>query len=249
MINQNTLSGLGIMEKPKPLISFRVLIDEDISLIKYVIKKYNKSKHFDLMDDIRSKSYFDILYRLQIMEDKNPLYLLSTNHSFMDQIYAEIMDPHDVYLYKILSHGVTTGMYDVLLEFLASKDIIPKVLCYNEVELSILEDSFKTKGLGILLDDVNPNQYTQFYLEYVDDIEPFKHLKQVTFYFSSKKYNFDGEDILRSDFNDTEVENIIKNGSHLSVFDMYNFDVFKETKSYKEYQERKNKNANGSQNV
>jgi hypothetical protein len=154
------------------------------------------------------------------------------------------MDPNDIYLYQILSNGVSTDMYTVLNNFRDSGDIIPKVLCYNEAEMKVLEEMTNSKELGILIDDVDINKYTQLYVEYIENILPFLNTINTTYYISSKPYNFENnQERFRSDFDNEIINNIIKRGSHISIFDMYNLDIFKNTPSYIKYKERISNNG------
>ena len=207
----STLSGLGLYEKPRPLISFSTMVDQNMSLLVYMIKNYHDSVYFDAMEKLKSKTYYDLLWMVYTAPTKN-----------------------------FLSDGITTDIYRLFLDFVNSPDIIPSILCYNNIQKEIMDKNLGTDKYTILLDDVNTNYQSQFYLEYFDDIAPFKTLAGKTFYISSKFYNLDmnkkfGD--LKPEY-DEDIVYIMKNQSKINIFDMYNKNVFKNTATYKRMQEK-----------
>lgn len=238
----SALSGLGLYEKPRPLISFSTMVDQNMSLLVYMIKNYHDSVYFDAMEKLKSKTYYDLLWMVYTAPTKNPLHLLSEkpeNESFLNELYQECMSDNKI-LKDILSDGITTDIYKLFLDFVNSPDIIPSILCYNNIQKEIMDKNLGTNKYTILLDDVNTSYQSQFYLEYFDDISSFKTLAGKTFYISSKFYNLDMDKKfgdLKPEY-DEDIVYIMKNQSKINIFDMYNKNVFKNTATYKRMQEK-----------
>lgn len=230
MNNINT--GVGLIYKSSPVISFYSLIDEDMSLIKYVIKEFRNKEVFDL-EKISNMTYMQILSSIYKRKYKNPLYFLSKDekyNDFLDECYEEFIS---LYEKDILNYAVSTEMMNVIIQFKKSGDIVPYILYYNDTQKDFIESIDRFRGINTVSleylsekdsDIGNRKQlYTQFYFKYFDEIDPFKDLIGKTYYFSTCGLNLndDNSDIKENDL----IIDLIKRNNKINLFDMYRMDI------------------------
>ena len=219
-----TIGGM----KSIPLISFHSIIDEDIACLKYAIIDIGVNPSFDI-DSLKNKKFFDIVYDLYMRKYKNPLYYIKSenaNIELLDRVYEELLTEVED---RVLNHAVTTEMFNVLLDFKQSSDIIPNILSYTEIQKVLLEQISSLSGINLVsINEAksNPNQWSQIYFKYIDELEPFEKLQDKTFYFSSCGLN------LTKDNSDINIDrdrllSIIKNRNKISLYDMYRINIIR----------------------
>ena len=217
-----TIGGI----KSVPLISFHSIIDEDIACLKYAILDIGINPSFDL-DSLKSKTFQNIIHDIYMRKYKNPLYYIKTdnaNTELLDRVYEELLNDIED---KVLKHAISTEMYNVLLDFKISPDIIPSILYYTDNQKELLEsldDLVGIKLISIEQAKYNPDKWSQFYFKYIDELEPFEDLIDKTFYFSSCALNLieDNSDI---DIDKDRLMKILKNKNRISLYDMYRTDI------------------------
>ena len=218
----STIGGM----KSIPLISFHTIIDEDLACLKYAILDIGINPSFNL-DSIKSKTFYNIVHDLYMRKYKNPLYYIKSDNAnieLLDRVYEELLtDVED----KVLKHAVTTEMFNVLLDFKQSSDIIPSILYYTEKQKALLESINSLKGITLVSIEeakTQPNQWSQIYFKYITELDPFEKLEDKTFYFSSCGLNLieDNSDI---DIERNRLLDIIKNRNKISLYDMYRTDI------------------------
>lgn len=219
------LSGVGI--NTTPLIAFNTLIDEDFSLISYIISHIRNHDIFDL-DKLKDMNIPSVIKEIYLRQYKNPLYFLMKNEKdkeFLDQCYKEFKETQEYYDY----YAVATDFYDLMAVFKLSGDITPTILCNTEKEMELLAgDESLAQFSRVLKTDLKQRdmtRYGQYYFYLIDDCGDFLDDKigSKTYYFSSCGLNL-------SDDKDTIVESPIidkirTNKSHINIFDMYKSNV------------------------
>lgn len=221
----NILGGVG-SSITTPLISFDVIIDQDVSLITYVVKNIHNKDVFDYGKLKQFSKYKDVVKELYLRKYMNPLYLImrdDENKEFLDECYEEFKQTQEYFDHYI----VASDFYDVVIRFLDSDGtIIPTILCKTEKEKSIIEKDNNLKGISILMmDDFNENcfaKYGQYYLRYSYEIDRYMEYKPIgkSFYISSCGLNRTEDN---SDIEFTEnIETLLsKRLNHVNIFDMY----------------------------
>jgi len=217
MVNSFATSGY----KSSPVISFDVLVDMDLAVAKYCIIHNMPEIDYDRLKTINYYQLIGLIYRRKC---SNPLRVIAKDYiqdDRLDSIYFDLINNHQDEILKI---AVFTDMHNLIKEFARSADISPYILCYNEFQKSLMQDS-DLKNITILnLNEAKQNK-TQYYLKYLSDIEKFnQNSTDVTFYVSSCGLNLtdDNDDL---DINREEVLEIAVNRSKISIFDMYRMDI------------------------
>lgn len=232
----NNTNGIGLIYKSNPVISFYSIIDEDMSLIKYVISEFRNNEVFDL-DRISKEKYLEILSSIYLRKYKNPLYYLARDekyYQFLDECYKEFLELKEK---DILKYAVSSEMMNVLIQFKNSGDIVPHILYYNNIQKEFIESIPELKNIDLInsedLFQINEygtqaQMYTQYYFKYIEEVNPFVELHDKTFYFSSCGTNInDTEDDLRDE---ELINNILKRNNKINMFDMYRMDIIKKYK-------------------
>lgn len=222
----SNVNGLDFFDVSSPLISFHSIIDEDMSLIKYILKDFRNPSIFDL-DRAKNMTYTDIVGELYRRKYENPLYIFAKDgkHDFLDECYREFIDTKEE---DILFNGVTTEMFKVVKNFKVSGYINPVILYYTQAQEKVLEEELndiKRVSIDELNDGGNKrkNVYGQFYFKRLEEVKPFEDLNKKTFYFSSFGLNLnDTNDDLKD--NDL-ILRMIKGENKINIFDMYRMDI------------------------
>lgn len=218
----NGLSGIVSI----PLISFDSIIDEDIACIKYAILDIGENPSFDL-SFLKDKTMIDIISDLYYRKYENPLYYIKSenaNTELLDKVYIELLSEREA---DVLQHAVATDWYNVIVDFKKSSDIFPTILYYTDAQKDLLKSLDKLHGIDLVsIEEAkkNPNQWIQYYFKYLYELEPFKKLKEKSFYFSSSALNLveDNTDIALSR---DDVIDIVKYNNKISLYDIYRTNV------------------------
>lgn len=211
-----------------PLISFHSLIDEDFACIKYAILSIGSNPSFNL-DKIKEKTYFDILNDIYSRKYLNPLYYLksdSANEELLDRVYSEMLTDLE---YEVLQYSIKTEVFSLAKDFKKSSDVIPNILYYTDSQRKILEEQKELNGIDLISikEAIKyPNQWTQYFFRYIDEMKPFKDLSDKTFYFSSSGLNLneDDSDIL---LDRDALLPLVHNNVKISMFDMYRLELIR----------------------
>lgn len=217
MISSITTSGY----KSSPVISFDVLVDIDLAVAKYCI--LNNTPEIDYQK-LKSINYYQLIGLLYRRKCDNPLRVIARNEvddAHIDELYFRTISLHQE---EILSCAVFTDIHKLLKEFVKSADISPYILCYNDLQKSLIQDS-DLKNITVLNLNESKHEKTQYYLKYLTDIEKFNEVStDVTFYVSSCGLNLNDDNTdLNMDRDD--VLKIAVNRSKISIFDMYRLDI------------------------
>ena len=215
-------SGVGGINST-PLIAFNVIIDEDFSLISYIIKYVRNHDVFDL-EKLKDYTINQIISELYLRTYDNPLYFLMKDEKdkeFLDQCYKEFKETQEYYDKFIIS----SDFYEAMGMFKQSGEVNPTILCRTDKERQIVNNDPLLSSFSLMMrEDVNfksIQQYKQFYFLRLDDAKDFIQPKLLykTYYFSSMGLNLTKE---KDSLVDSKcAEEISKYMNHINIFDMY----------------------------
>lgn len=231
------IDGIGLTKKSNPLISFHCLIDEDISLIKYILLDFRNENVFDL-NKVSTMSFYDIIGELYERKYKNPLEFLMKDvrdKSFLLDCYNEFITEHES---EVLKHATGTEIMRLIVDYKNSGEIIPYILYYTDAQHDILLSEDSLKNIKMLKYDklINgdypekPDDFSQYYFKYIDEIYncKFENFSEKTFYFATCNLNLNDDN---TDIKDPDLAiNIIKNDSKMNLFDLYRMDIIRRHK-------------------
>lgn len=208
--------GVGITSAP--LINFDVIIDEDISLLLYVMKEMPNTEVFD-MDKIRKYDLIKLVSEVYHARYTNPLYFLmkdEKNKEFLDQCYKEFMEDPS-FLNKF---AISTDIYDLVEKFINAGEIAVTIVYKNKYEKALINEDNLLSSVNVLeLSNVDIDYYTQVYVNKIDDAAMYTDTAiKKTFYFSSRGSNMTED---KTDMIASEVLSKLSKWNGISVFDMY----------------------------
>ena len=213
----NNISGAGVINS-SPLISIDAIVDEDLSLILYVLSKIRNETVFDFskVEGLELNSLIKLLYTRRY---KNPLYLLmrdESNKEFLDECYKEFKSTGEY----LVDNAVGTDFYNVVEKFKEAGDIRVTILYHNDGEKYVIDNDPLLSSFETVTNNRNMQHYSQLYFRYVDDAKNFiDKMTKRTFYFSSSVLNLN-EDC--DDFKDSDIiEHLVDFRNDISIFDMY----------------------------
>lgn len=213
----NNLTGAGVINS-SPLISIDTIIDEDLSLILYVLSQIRNEKVFDFskVSGLEINSLIKLLYTRRY---KNPLYLLmrdESNKEFLDECYKEFKSSGEYLVYN----AVGTDFFNVVEKFKEAGDIRVTILYHNDGEKYVIDNDPLLSSLDTTSSNKNMQYYSQLYFRYVDDAKNFLNkMTKKTFYFSSSLLNLNDD---CDDFKDSSIiDQLINYRNDISIFDMY----------------------------
>lgn len=216
------MSGVGGITSA-PLINFNVIIDEDLSLLSYIIRDVRNEDVFDL-DKVDKMTYIDMVKEIYHRKYNNPLYFLMKDEKdkeFLDQCYKEFMDKPDF----LSEFSIATDAYTMLENFVKSGEIYTTIIYKNDYEKEVIDnDPVMKKADSIYIENIDLQRYTQIFFYRFQEAERFynKGFKK-TFYISSMGCNMneDSTDLIDEEL----IVKIDKSGNNISVFDMYRSDI------------------------
>lgn len=215
------ISGAGIINS-SPLISFNTFIDEDLSLMSYVITKIRNEKVFDL-SRVTNMGITDLIKELYCRRYQNPLEFLmkdKIDKEFLDECYKEFMENGE-YLYE---SAIGTDFFKVLESFKEAGDINVTILYHNDAEKYVLD---KDPFLSTFEATDNPKHlqyFSQLYFRYIEDANGYiKDMTRKTYYFSSSVLNLNKD---QDAFKDSVIiDYLVDMKNNISIFDMYKENV------------------------
>ncbi|MBR6289318.1 MAG: hypothetical protein IKR19_08285 [Acholeplasmatales bacterium] len=218
-------SGVGGINAT-PLIAFNTIIDEDFSLISYIIKYVRNHNIFDL-DKLKFYTVEKIISELYLRTYDNPLYFLMKDEKdkeFLDQCYNEFKQTQEYYDY----FSISTDFYSAVSMFKESGEISATILYKTQKELDLIKNDELLSSLNVLsIDDVTSKsiqKYKQFYFFKMDDIEPFIFPDNTykTYYISSMGLNLnDSKDSIKEDKYSKYIDDLYKYKNQVNIFDVY----------------------------
>ena len=179
----------GVAGKSTPVISFYSIIDEDMAVIKYIILNLYNKNIFD-EEFIKNKSYIELLYSIYKRKVHNPLHVIMKDKSysdFLDNVLEELLNEHEE---EILELGVKTEVYNAIIDFQKSREVIPTILYYTDAQKRIidLEPEFNNIRAMHISEFTNSNTRvtnSDFFFRYIQEADAVKGLDHKTFYFST----------------------------------------------------------------
>jgi len=207
-----------------PLVSFDCIIDTDFGLLSLIDKDYLDSSIFDIEFFNNNHIIKNMVRELYKRELKNPLSICVKDKDYdIDSLYAEFMSSK----YKeILEKSMVTEIYNLLEQFKLSGDVKGSVVCYSQDEVDCLKELPLFKQYPIyLLEEVDIDNYNQFFFRYIDD----KYINHMSKYIKNKSIY-----IMNHKFNGTPYEGILPSDSTKLLFDnrnrLYMMDMYNEEK-------------------
>lgn len=237
LLAKKIIGGLDILTS-NPLFSFNTLVDKDVGLVLYVLKEFRNDTIFNL-ELADSLSIEELIGRIYRRKDKNPLLVIAKENLSEDKIkllndaYLEFITERPN---TILSYSLTTEIPNVINSFINNgQDLNPHILYYTDGERALLEGktfNFDKEVPLVSIDDIlkqrdinRGKNFTQFYLKFVEEADPFNQLLSKTFYFASTGVNLDeNNDNFRLDLS-PKIYDIITRGNYINLFDMYQRDI------------------------
>ena len=211
---------LGGGTKSAPVFLFNTVVDTDLGLVKYFIKKDVDFIDYALLKTLSFTDLIGLVYR---RKDINPLTVLhkpdSISKEELDSIYEQYKDAPGV-----ISESVLTDIAGLVLQFNKITDIVPCILCPSNKHIELLDSTELKPIQKVTMDNLNLQSKTEVYMRYTSDLEKFKSMKAVTFYISSSGVNLtEANDDLEMDRE--EVLSLVENNNRINLFDMYQMDI------------------------
>jgi len=206
-----------------PLISFYTFLDLDTGLMNLIEDEYFDANTFNPQFYMLSK--LDQIYNLYFRTVDNPLEVIGLNPSENKELLQSYYEQFVTTKYEdILEKSYSTAIYDFLDSAIHSIEIRPTVLCYNELQEERFRLFTEFKSIETVnIKDLKPDNYTQFYIKELAELEPFLDLECKTFYIASFGPN------LTEEFRDFKpipyFEKLIKNKNEISMFGMYDYSI------------------------
>ena len=225
MSKNGVFDNRGGVFKATPLIDFDVIIDEDLSLLAYVIGNIRNPEIFDL-DKVANMDKLELLSESYLRKYRNPLHIIMKDNKykdFLDQCYSEFKENGEFLDY----FAIETHFYNVLEEYKKSSEVNSTILYHNDKQKQIIDnDEFLSSLLCTRYEDIeNIEFYSQFYFRYIDDAEKFtiSRLNRRTFYFSTSgpNINENSDSIIESKI----LQKISDNVNQINLFDLYNHKI------------------------
>ena len=218
----SVLGGNTAYVKPTPSFSFHTIVDEDVSLISYIIMNYYDTSIFDF-SEVLDLDFGKVISFIYFRTVDNPLRLFTkegVDEVFVDECYEEFLRDKEA---EILENGITTEIPTLIRLFKDSAGISPSIFYYNDIQLQTLESIELLKDIEkIRYTDVSNRLHSQIYIRDYKEAEYFKHMTNKTFYMCSSKRNTDAlEDIQ----NTPEILQIAMGRNQISIYDLYNRDI------------------------
>lgn len=216
------LGGSNAYVKPTPVFSFHSIVDEDVSLISYIIMNYYDTSIFDF-SEVLDMDFGKVISIIYFRTVSNPLRLFTkegVDESFVDECYEEFLRDKEA---EILENGITTEVPNLIRLFKDSAGISPSIFYYNDIQLQALETIDLLKDVEkIHYNDVSNRKHSQIYIRDYTEAGKFAHITDKTFYMCSSKRNIDAlEDIKQS----PEILQIAMARNQISIYDLYNRDI------------------------
>ena len=223
--------------KCRPLISFYTIVDCDLGVCNLALSQYNKSGIFDVSDvgDDLTKLIDKIYHR----ETENPLVAIinkNSNYSykngksenkfleFLDECYSDFRRSKCKEIYDL---GVITDIANLCAVYKSSAEVKPTILCYDDFQLETIREINALDGIPVVhfesIKDSDP--YSQLFLRSIEEAKAFANFRAKTFYFAASTLNIN---VLNDNYYDNEIINLIlSNENKISIFDMYNSNIFR----------------------
>lgn len=207
-----------------PLISFDTIFDLDIGLIQVIYSEFLDPDIFNI--DFFKRDLIDIIQDLYNRKEVNPLYICS-NHKvdrkLLDEYYDQFIEN---YKEEIVYNSVSTAVLEMVKLFNQSNDIVPTILCKDEIEFEMMENEYNfSNNKIVLLDELSMSDrksYNQFYFKYIEDVDSFSSFRKKTYYFSTAKRNLNEEG---TDLKDSEyIDEILLRGNNINIFNLYDIE-------------------------
>lgn len=216
------------------LISFDMIFDTDLALIRLIREKYLDPEEFKF--NLITQPPSVLKYILKYRGDINPLTNFVVNEEDADQYYLKfIEEKYD----EILKYTEKTTIFDLVSRFVASKGMIMTTILYHDEREEMLIKEFDRYGHidKILVDDwkkdIDLNRYDTIYLKDYQKVLLFDLLKfnGKNVYISSNIYNMSLDGIGNKVIPNIDISTICMDRNDIYVIDLYN------SLEYSEYQE------------
>jgi len=179
-------------------VTFDMVIDTDIGLLKFIQKNFNNPKIFykSILDER------DIIFMKHIMterENKNPLLAVMIDNtkyiSDADSLYNQFMTQH---YEEILELSVTTGMFDIIRRSYGVNDVVRfDIICKSECEKDLIIKRFNKYHIRPSVkvvesyDKIDILPYGSIYVKDIRDILLFPKIECKNVLIGNYKFNFE----------------------------------------------------------
>lgn len=221
------IGGSTAYIRPTPAFSFHTIIDEDISILSYIILNYYDTSIFDFSEAMHV-DFGEVISRIYYRKEENPLKLFmveGADESFVDECYYEFINEKEE---EILANSIYTEIPKLIRSFQDSAGINPVIFYYNDAQKTALDAFDLLKDIPkIPVKDVTNDRYSQIYLKDYTEAKNFPDLINKTFYFATSGRNV--EVFTNGDFiNIKELDMLAANRNHISLYDLYNSNIVNE---------------------
>ena len=216
------------------LISFDMIFDTDLALIRLIREKYLDPEEFKF--NLVTQPPAVLKYILKYRGDINPLTNFVVNEEDADEYYFKFIDEkYD----EILERTEPTTIFDLVSKFITSKGLIMTTILYHDEREEELIKKFNRYGHidKILVDDwkkdIDLNKYDTIYLKDYQKVLLFDFLKfnGKNVYISSNIYNMTLDGIKEEMIPNVDISAVCMDNNDISIIDLYN------AMEYSEYEE------------
>ena len=208
--------------KPTPTFSFHSIIDEDVSLLSYIIMNYYDESIFDF-SNIMDISFPEVIHMIYYRTEENPLKLFAkegVDDQFLDDCYVEFLKDKEG---DILENGIITEIPNLIKMFKNTAGISPSVFYYNDIQLETLNKIEELEGIPkIEYKEVSNDTHSQIYIRDNHECTKFFKLKYKTFYMATTRLNLN---VLNDMGNQPHIIELAKNNNRISLYDMYSTEI------------------------
>lgn len=210
-------SGLSYL-RPTPTFSFHSIVDEDISLLSYVIANYYDTSVFDF-SSILNTDFFTALKYVYNREMINPLRLFmveGADEKFVDECYEELISTREE---EVLEYGIITKIPTLIRMFKDSGGMNPSIFYYNDIQREALEDIEELEDIQkIEFNKVLESEHKQIFINYYTEAEKLTSLRAKTIYMSTKRFNVIA---LQNFQNNPYLTELVGQFNKFSIYDLY----------------------------
>ena len=204
-----------------PLISFKSVIDEDASIIKYLILTESNIINFDYIKEFGS--LFAILSKLYNRKIENPIILFKKDDITVeeaDKLYKELLESEEY----LEDYSISTEIFNLVDIMSSENGLTPTILCYTDKQKELIKENFDSINI-VMADNLIMSVYDTIMVKYISELSIFKNIFNKQIYFSDCGINLSDKNI-NEKYNNIIDELSIKHNL-ISIYNMYKPDLVK----------------------
>jgi hypothetical protein len=194
------------------LVEFDCIIDTDLSIIEFMLNRYNNSEYFK-DEVIHSSSTNAIRNLLLFRENKNPLSILFKDEYIesIDSILEEILSN---YKEEIIANSHPTDVFRFIKTLNETDGIIKtRINCSNRSEQELIKKH--DSSMFTVLNETDVSPYNCIFIKYLDNIIKYTNLGGKYIFMINARYN------LSKDFRPKSISIIPAEYNKIRTIDPY----------------------------